>query len=224
MEAGPPSNKPEKPKKLCTQGEAEYIFRNLFANHDEKYLTQGIWLWLACLKDPGSFELFKRYPQLKNQYTVYDFLEAKVDLPEGTDKQIFRNVGLALCFLFLLGECWALFGKRLNTYPEGTWPKFDDEGAIKKEVLDIVPLEDFQQALAAALIDTIGKANYELFLKKLEAFETFPTLMDIASFKLEPALQKHMPLLLWCVLMFFFLKAVYCYFETENEASSFNEI
>lgn len=192
--------------------EAKFIFRELFGHHDQKFLLDGIWLWLASKKDTTAFEIFKRVPELIKRYSVYDFLDGKVLEPDITDTKAMHTVGVGICLLFLVGECWALFGERLHAHPKGPWPSFDDGGAIKKEVLDSVPLVLIQKELGSSLLESVGEPYYNLFIEKLELVDGALNIKNLAAFEKAPAVQEHMLLMLWTGLMRIFLDAVYFYF------------
>lgn len=192
--------------------EAKFVFRELFGHHDQKFLLDGIWLWLASKQNTTAFEIFKRVPELIERYSVNDFFDGKVRAPDIKDTKAMHTVGVGICLLFLVVECWALFGERLHANPKGRWPKFDDRGAIKKEVLDGVPLVVIQKELGTSLLEAVGEPYYNLFIEKLELVDGGLNIKNLATFEKAPAVQEHMLLMLWTGLMHIFLDAVYFYF------------
>lgn len=196
--------------------EAKFIFRELFGHHDQKFLLDGIWLWLASKQDSTAFEIFKRVPELIERFSVNDFLDGNVIEPDITDTKDMESVGIGICLLFLVGECWALFGERLHANPKRRWPSFDDGGAIKREVLDGVALDAFQKELGTSLLACIGETNYNLFIEKLELVDGSLHIKNLAAFEKAPEVQEHMLLMLWSGLIRLFLDAVYFYFGNDK--------
>lgn len=92
--------------------QAKLVLRELFNDQTAETLNEGILLWLRSMEDSEAYELYLNIPEIleEGNYSITDFLEAKMDFPGINNKQILKTVGLAMLLMFLLSECWRLFG------------------------------------------------------------------------------------------------------------------
>lgn len=215
MKAGKQNQSANKPKNLVTTMEqAQLIFRKLFEGDTEETLTDGVVMWLENINDKSTYKLFLSLPELLEEHAAIDFLNADVVIPGTTANQC-RTAGLAMFLVFLIGECWILFGEKLHQDPDAPWPKFTDKGSIK-EVLGTIPLQDYEQELGASVMYIVGKPYFNLFLEKLKILDVSVSKEDINAFEKDVDLARYLPLMMWFGLMRFFLNAVYFYFGEDD--------
>lgn len=205
--------------------QATFIFRTLFKDYNEKTLTDGILLWLAKMKDKAVLKTFLSLPELFEDYDVEDFLKAKVDLPDLTNKQNVRLVALSARLLCLITACWDLFGKKIHQQqvidlPSPIAMPQEDIGIIQN-VLTKISREEFQTELSASIMSIIGKSYHEQFIEKLKPFDdNIINTERSKTFENDPAIKKHMQLMLWSGLMRCFIDAVYFYFDKDNSSKT----
>ncbi len=220
MKAGKENNKAQSYLYVTTMKQAKGVLRKLFEDQTEETLSEGILLWLESMEDSEAYKLYLNIPEIleEGNYSITDFLEAKMDFPGIINKQILRTVGLAMLIVLLLSECWRLFGKRLYGKPEGDWPRFEIPITMRVAIT-LIPLEEFQQELAASMVTIVGKPYYDRLLEQLSIFDKRVTPKQRRAFEKDPILKKDLPLVMWFTLMRVFLDAIYFYIERNNGAS-----
>ncbi len=220
MKAGKENNKTQSYLYVTTMKQAKGVLRKLFEDQTEETLSEGILLWLESMEDSEAYKLYLNIPEIleEGNYSITDFLEAKMDFPGIINKQILRTVGLAMLTVLLLSECWRLFGKRLYGKPEGDWPRFEIPITMRVAIT-LIPLEEFQQELAASMVTIVGKPYYDRLHDQLSIFDKRVTPKQRRAFEKDPILKKDLPLVMWFTLMRVFLDAIYFYIERNNGAS-----
>lgn len=201
--------------------QVEFVFRTLFKDYNEKTLTDGILLWLAKMKDNAVLKTFLSFPELFEDYDIEDFLKTQVDIPDLTNKQNIRVVGLAACLLYFITTCWDLFGKKIHEQHVFRLPSLSEmpqeEIDIIQDVLINVSQEEFQTEFSASVMSIIGEKYHEKFLEKLEPFDYGSINIQQAKlFENDSILKEHMQFMLWSGLMRCFIDAVYFYFNKGN--------
>ncbi|MEH6762958.1 MAG: hypothetical protein V7655_00530 [Aequorivita antarctica] len=219
MKAGKENNKTQSYLYVTTMKQAKLVLRKLFEDQTEETLNEGILLWLRSMKDSEAYNLYLNIPEIleEGEYSITDFLEAKMDFPGINNKQILKTVGLAMLLVLLLSECWQLFGKRLYGKPEGDWPKFEIPMTMKVAIT-LIPLLEFQLELAASMVTIVGKPYYDRLLEQISIFDKPVTPKQRLAFENDPILKKHLQLVMWFTLMRVFLDAIYFYIE-KNKVS-----
>jgi hypothetical protein len=217
MKAGKENNKTQGYLYVTNMQQAKLVLRELFDDQTEETLNEGILLWLQSMEDSEAYKLYLNIPEIleEGNYSITDFLEAKMDFPGISSKQILKTVGLAMLLMFLLSECWRLFGKRFYGNPEGYWPNFEIPMTMKVAIT-LMPLEEFQVELAASMVNIVGKPYYDRLLEQITIFDKPVTPKQRWAFENDPILKKHLQLVMWFTLMRIFLDAIYFYIEKDN--------
>ncbi|HAV53499.1 MAG TPA: hypothetical protein DCX41_00985 [Aequorivita sp.] len=197
--------------------QTKLVLRELFNDQTAETLNEGILLWLRSMEDSEAYKLYMNIPEIleEGNNSITDFLEAKMDFPSINNKQILKTVGLAMLLMFLLSECWRLFGKRFYGNPEGDWPNFEIPMTMKVAIT-LMPLEEFQLELAASMLNIVGKPYYDRLLEQITIFDIPVTPKQRQAFENDPILKKHLQLVMWFTLMRIFLDAIYFYTEKDN--------
>lgn len=197
--------------------QTKLVLRELFNDQTAETLNEGILLWLRSMEDSEAYKLYMNIPEIleEGNNSITDFLEAKMDFPSINNKQILKTVGLAMLLMFLLSECWRLFGKRFYGNPEGDWPNFEIPMTMKVAIT-LMPLEEFQLELAASMLNIVGKPYYDRLLEQITIFDIPVTPKQRQAFENDPMLKKHLQLVMWFTLMRIFLDAIYFYTEKDN--------
>ena len=197
--------------------QTKLVLRELFNDQTAETLNEGILLWLQSMEDSEAYKLYLNIPEIleEGNYSITDFLEAKMDFPSINNKQILKTVGLAMLLMFLLSECWRLFGKRFYGNPEDDWPNFEIPMTMKVAIT-LMPLEEFQLELAASMLNIVGKPYYDRLLEQITIFDIPVTPKQRQAFENDPILKKHLQLVMWFTLMRIFLDAIYFYTEKDN--------
>ncbi len=217
MKAGKENKKKQEYLYVTNMQQAKLVLRELFNDQTAETLNEGILLWLRSMEDSEAYELYLNIPEIleEGNYSITDFLEAKMDFPGINNKQILKTVGLAMLLMFLLSECWRLFGKRFYGNPEGDWPNFEIPMTMKVAIT-LMPLEEFQLELAASMLNIVGKPYYDRLLEQITIFDIPVTPKQRQAFENDPILKKHLQLVMWFTLMRIFLDAIYFYTEKDN--------
>lgn len=220
MKAGKENKKKQGYLYVNNMQQAKLVLRKLFEDQTEDSLQEGILLWLRSMDDLEAYNLYLNIPEIldEGEYSITDFLEAEMDFPGISNKQILRSVGLAMLLVLLLSECWRLFGNRLYGKPEGDWPNFEIPITMRVAIT-LISLEEFQQELAASMLNVVGKPYYDRLLKQLSIFDKTVTLKQRQAYENDPILKKHLSLVMWFTLMRVFLDAIYFYIEKNKGAS-----
>lgn len=217
MKAGKENKKKQGYLYVTNMHQAKLVLRELFNDQTAETLNEGILLWLQSMEDSEAYELYLNIPEIleEGNNSITDFLEAKMDFPSINNKQILKTVGLAMLLMFLLSECWRLFGKRFYGNPEGDWPNFEIPMTMKVATT-LMPLEEFQLELAASMLNIVGKPYYDRLLEQITIFDIPVTPKQRQAFENDPILKKHLQLVMWFTLMRIFLDAIYFYTEKDN--------
>jgi hypothetical protein len=220
MKAGKENNKSQSYLYVTHMKQAKLVLRKLFEDQTEDSLQEGILLWLRSMDDLEAYNLYLNIPEIleEGEYSITDFLEAEMDFPGISNKQILRSVGLAMLLVLLLSECWRLFGNRLYGKPEGDWPRFEIPITMRVAIT-LLSLEEFQQELAASMVTIVGKPYYDRLLEKITIFDRPIIPKQRQAFENDPILKKHLSLVMWFTLMRVFLDAIYFYIEKNKGAS-----
>ena len=217
MKAGKENKKKQEYLYVTNMQQAKLVLRELFNDQTAETLNEGILLWLRSMEDSEAYKLYMNIPEIleEGNNSITDFLEAKMDFPSINNKQILKTVGLAMLLMFLLSECWRLFGKRFYGNPEGDWPNFEIPMTMKVAIT-LMPLEEFQLELAASMLNIVGKPYYDRLLEQITIFDIPVTPKQRQAFENDPILKKHLQLVMWFTLMRIFLDAIYFYTEKDN--------
>ncbi len=217
MKAGKENKKKQEYLYVTHMQQAKLVLRELFNDQTAETLNEGILLWLRSMEDSEAYELYLNIPEIleEGNYSITDFLEAKMDFPGINNKQILKTVGLAMLLMFLLSECWRLFGKRFYGNPEDDWPNFEIPMTMKVAIT-LMRLEEFQLELAASMLNIVGKPYYDRLLEQITIFDIPVTPKQKQAFENDPILKKHLQLVMWFTLMRIFLDAIYFYTEKDN--------
>ncbi len=217
MKAGKENKKKQGYLYVTNMQQAKLVLRELFNDQTAETLNEGILLWLRSMEDSEAYKLYLNIPEIleEGNYSITDFLEAEMDFPGINNKQILKTVGLAMLLMFLLSECWRLFGKRFYGNPEDDWPNFEIPMTMKVAIT-LMPLEEFQLELAASMLNIVGKPYYDRLLEQITIFDIPVTPKQRQAFENEPILKKHLQLVMWFTLMRIFLDAIYFYTEKDN--------
>tara|TARA_A100001391_G_scaffold195592_1_gene173085 strand:- start:764 stop:1429 length:666 start_codon:yes stop_codon:yes gene_type:complete len=217
MRAGKENKKKQEYLYVTNMQQATLVLRELFNDQTAETLNEGILLWLRSMEDSEAYKLYLNIPEIleEGNYSITDFLEAKMDFPGINNKQILKTVGLAMLLMFLLSECWRRFGKRFYGNPEDDWPNFEIPMTMKVAIT-LMPLEEFQLELAASMLNIVGKPYYDRLLEQITIFDIPVTPKQKQAFENDPILKKHLQLVMWFTLMRIFLDAIYFYTEKDN--------